>query len=69
MSPTVGMLETARAAELLARQLHDQAQDLDPDVTPLWSVVDVTAAAAHLRAAARLVDRAADRIAADEVIR
>jgi hypothetical protein len=32
-----------------------------PADAPLWSVIDATAATAHVRAAARLLDRAATR--------
>lgn len=40
-----------------------------PDVAPLFAVVDLVAAGGHLRMARRLIDRAAQRITAQEVTR
>lgn len=59
------ILDVARTAEMLARALNATTAGLPDDGVPLFSVVDLTAAAAHLRQASRLVDRAAAVIAAE----
>ena len=60
--PAVGELADAYStAVTVADRLGELASQLPADV-PLWGVVDVVTAAAHLRAAARLIDRAAEAV-------
>lgn len=55
------ILDTARTAEHQARQLNVTALELPGDA-PALAVIDLGAAAAHLRTAARILDRAAQQV-------
>ena len=59
-----GILDAERGADTVGDLLHDLAPD-----APLFAVVDLVAAQAHFRAAARLLTRAVVRIAASEAVR
>lgn len=48
----------ARKAELLAREIDSHAEMFVDIAGPFWGLVDLTAAAGHLRTAARLLSRA-----------
>lgn len=61
------VLAAARAMEIFARTISDLTDDID-DI-PLWATVDLVAAAAHCRTAARLLDRAAKQIDGTETVR
>lgn len=58
---TADVLDSARHAELMAMSVTTAAREL-PDESPLFATVDLMAAAAHFRQAARLIDQAAARI-------
>ncbi len=61
---TRAILDLARSAEFMARDLNVTTAGLPETGVPLFSVVDLTAAAAHLRQASRLIDRAVRGITA-----
>lgn len=56
----------ANLAQLLRDDLEDALGQL-PDTTPLWSVVDLTAAHGHVLCALKKLDRAAERISGSVV--
>lgn len=64
---TAGLADAFAAASSAADRLGTLISDLPGD-TPIWAVVDLTRACGHLRAAARLVDKAAARITAVEAL-
>ena len=68
-TPADGLLAGAHThARQAAEDLQDVLAELD-DNAPLLAVVDAVAARAHLVAAQRLIDKAAERITAQEVVR